>query len=83
MQPKYIETGLCGVALPVDLSPVANVYHQDQETFVVYLIEDAIITDANSPGISAAELFDAMGSGLFGKAADGIRNPLPILYGDT
>ena len=30
-------------------SPVANVYHQDQETFVVYLIEDAIITDANSP----------------------------------
>jgi len=69
--------------LPVDFSPVADVYHQDQEARVVDLVEDAIFTDANSPDIPSAELLDSMGSGLIGQAADGAGYPLPFLRRDS
>ena len=37
--------------LPIDLSPVTDVHHQDQKTRVVDLVKNTIITDANSPSI--------------------------------
>jgi len=58
-------------ALPVYFSPVADVHHQDPETLVVDLIEDAIITDTNPSSVSTAEFLDAMGSGFIGQSADG------------
>lgn len=47
------------------------------------LVEDAVITDANSPGISPAELLDSMRSGLIGQAADGTGDPVAVLCGDS
>lgn len=58
-------------ALPVDFSPVADVHHHDQETLVVDLVEDAIITDTNPPGVSSAEFLDSLWSGFIGQPADG------------
>lgn len=65
-----------------DLSPMADVHHQDQETRVVDLVEDAIITDANWPGIPPAEFLNSMGPGLIGQAADGTGYPVPVLCAD-
>jgi hypothetical protein len=50
---------------------VADVHHQDHETLVVDLVEDAIITDTNPPDVATAEFLDAMGSGFIGQPADG------------
>jgi hypothetical protein len=49
---------------------VADVHHPGQESLVVDLVEDTILTDTNPPSIPPAELFDSMGSGLIGKAPD-------------
>jgi hypothetical protein len=57
--------------LLVYFSPVADVHHQDQETLVVDLVEDAIITDTNPTGVSSAKFLDSLGSGFIGQPADG------------
>jgi hypothetical protein len=69
-------------ALPVDLSPVADVYHQDQEPIVVDLVEHAIIADANPPRIPSAELLDSMRSRLVDQTADSRGYPFLVLRGD-
>jgi hypothetical protein len=50
---------------------VADVHHHDQETLVVDLEEDAIITDTNPLGVSSVELLDSLWSGFIGQPADG------------
>jgi hypothetical protein len=67
----------------VDLSPVADVHHQDHKPVIMDLVEDAVITGANSPGIPTAELLDSMRPGFIGQAMDRIGDPVPILSGDS
>jgi hypothetical protein len=62
---------------------VADVHHQDNETLVVDLVEDAIITDANSLGVPAAKLLDSAGSRLIGQAADCTGYSVSVLCGDS
>lgn len=67
----------------VDLSSVADVDHQDQKMVIVDLVENAVVTDPNAPGISPTEFLNSMRSGIIRQAADGIGNPLSVLRCDS
>ena len=53
-------------------------YDQNQEASGVDFVDDAIVPDPNSPGLSAVELLDAVGSRVIRQAADGTDDSLLV-----
>ena len=62
---------------------MTNGYDQNQEASGMDFVNDAIVPDANPPGLSAGELLDAMGSRVIRQAADGADDSLLVRSRDS
>jgi hypothetical protein len=62
----------------VDIPPMPNGYDKNDESLILYLKDDPVITNADAPSFSASELFDSHRSGFFGKFPYSHSNSITI-----
>jgi hypothetical protein len=61
---------------------VAYLDHPDSQFGILYRIDDAVISLANTVFLLTGELFTANGTGISGKVSDTLYDPLQVVFGD-
>jgi hypothetical protein len=69
---------ISGALAPVDITATPDGYDKNHKLLIMYFIDDPLVTDANSPCLSAAKLLDSHRSRFFGKPPYGRNDSTTI-----